>query len=198
MNSCTSIALLACSPPLMTLSIGTGSTRLRRSPYASRSHCHSSSPRCAASARASASDTPRIAFAPRRALVRRAVELDEHASIAAWSTLVADERRRDLPVHVADRLVTPLPPTRAAVTQLDRFVRPGRRAARHRRAAAVTALELELHLHRRVAPRVEDLACVDATDGSSRSVPFEGSCGAPILPHPRPVGNPGARLRDVH
>jgi hypothetical protein len=51
-----------------------------------------------------------------------------------------------------------------AVAQLDRFALAGRRARRHRRAAPGAGLELHLHLDRRIAARVQDLARVESRD----------------------------------
>ena len=62
---------------------------------------------------------------------------------------------------------TPLPPNRrlVAVAQLDRLVRAGRGARRHRRAAPHAALEHHVDLDRRIAAAVQDLAGDDVDDG---------------------------------
>jgi hypothetical protein len=64
MNSCSSIELSACAPPLITFSIGTGSIAAPSPPRNRYSGC----PASAAAAFAVASETPRIAFAPSRPL----------------------------------------------------------------------------------------------------------------------------------
>ena len=64
MNSCRSSEFWACAPPLITFSIGTGRTCAPTPPI----QRNSDTPACAAPAFAVASETPRIALAPRRDL----------------------------------------------------------------------------------------------------------------------------------
>ena len=64
MNSCRSSEFWACAPPLITFSIGTGRTCAPTPPI----QRNSDTPACAAPAFAVASETPRMAFAPRRDL----------------------------------------------------------------------------------------------------------------------------------
>ena len=52
-----------------------------------------------------------------------------------------------------------------AVAQFDRFVRPGRGARGDRGAAEAAVFEQHVHLHRRIAPAVEDFAAVNVDDG---------------------------------
>jgi hypothetical protein len=77
------------------------------------------------------------------------------------------ERVGELAVDVLDgsRDAFAEPRVGVAVAQLDRLVFPGRRARWHGRPPKRTRLEADLHLHSRVAPRVEDPAPVDVHDG---------------------------------
>src|SRR6185503_20353108 len=56
----------------------------------------------------------------------------------------------------------------AAVAQLVRFVRAGARTRRDSGAAEGAALERHLDFHGGVAPRIQDLAALDAHDGAHR------------------------------
>ena len=102
------------------------------------------------------------------------------------------------PLTAATALPTPLPPQRAlvAVAQLDRLVRAGRGARRHRRAAHAAVLQRDVDLDRRIAAAVEDLAGVDVDDRghgflSCASVMNVGECGA----YKRRVGACNFRVR---
>ncbi len=99
-------------------------------------------------------------------LVRRAVELD-HPLVerALIGRIEPPHRRRDLAVHVRDRLRDALAaPLGRLVAQLERLVRAGRRARRNRRPARSARLQPHIGLDRRVAPRVEDPAAANAGD----------------------------------
>ena len=157
MNSWRSIELSAWTPPLMTLSIGTGSVVASAPPRWRKSETPGVGRR---GLRVRERDTEdRVRAEP--SLVRRPVELDE---APVERLLIHDvetaDRVGDLAVDVRDRLRDALAaPRRAAVAQLDRFVHSGRRAGRDDRAAAV-----DLHFDSRVAARVEDLAGVDVAN----------------------------------
>ena len=131
MNSCRSIELAACTPPLITFIIGTGSVAARSPPRCRKSETPGSAARRLRGRERDAEDGVRA----EAALVRRAVELDQRA---VDRRLVAVRRSpatrlRDLAVHVGDgprdALAAPL---RAAVAQLDRLVDAGRGARRDR------------------------------------------------------------------
>ena len=169
MNSWKSTELSAWAPPLSTFIIGTGSTRRLAAAVelgeVAVERLRRRRPRrpCAA-----ASETPRIALAPSRALVRGAVELDHRlVERALLGGAGAGQRLGDLAVDVGDRPRDALAgPGVAAVAQLDRLELAGRGAGGHRGAAARAGLERDLDLDRRVAARVEDLARVDGGDGA--------------------------------
>ena len=106
MNSWRSIEFWACTPPLMTFSIGTGRTCAVRAaePAVERDA------RVAAAAFAAASETPRIAFAPSRPLFGVPSSSMSAASRPALVLRVQPrDRERDLAVDVATARVTPLP-----------------------------------------------------------------------------------------
>src|SRR5207249_6134743 len=96
-------------------------------------------------------------------LVRSGVALDERRVEARLVARVAvRDRVRELAVDVCDCARDTLAaPLRAAVAQLDGFVRARRRTGRHRRAPERPRLELDVDLARRVAARVDDLTAVD-------------------------------------
>ena len=108
MNSWKSSSLGACTPPFSTLKCGTG--RDGETP-SGVSHCHSGTPAEAASARASAMDTPTRAFAP--SLLLSGVP---SRSIMAWSASASpdQDRPRSRPARSARTALTapstPLPP----------------------------------------------------------------------------------------
>ena len=80
--------------------------------------------------------------------------------------IAANDRARDLAVHVGDRLGHALaaPAALVAVAQLDRFMDSGRRPRRNRRAAQAAIFEDDVDLDGRIAAAVEDLAAVNAGD----------------------------------
>ena len=116
-----------------------------------------------------ASDTPRMALAPSRLLVRRAVEI----AIKSWSMpalvggVQAGQRVEDLAVDGVDRLLTPLPPIARLPPSRSsmRLVRAGRGAGGHRGAAMLAVLQHHVDLDRRVAAAVENFAADDVDDG---------------------------------
>ena len=117
-----------------------------------------------------------MALAPRRDLVARAVELDQRRVDAALVLGIhAGERVEDLAVDRIDRLLDALAEVArlVAVAQLDRLVRAGRGARRHRRATHGAILQHDVDLHRRVAAAVEDFAADDVDDGGHLSLPYE-------------------------
>ena len=124
--------------------------------------------------------TPRMAFAPRRRLVRRAVEPRSSARRAPrWSVGIhPSQRLGELVVDVARPLrsrpcrATRSPPSRSSTASK----LPRRGARRHRRAAGRAVLERDVDLHGRIAARVEDLPRGDVGDASAaHSRPFARS-----------------------
>ena len=103
MNSCMSTLLSACAPPLMMFIIGTG--KHARVAASGTDVERQLGVDAAAAALATASETARIALAPRRDFVRRAVELD-HALVERRLVVDAasDERLANLAVDVGDGL----------------------------------------------------------------------------------------------
>ena len=178
MNSWKSTLLSACAPPLSTFIIGTGSTpRAQRR----RDSATAASPSSAACAWAAASETPRIALAPRRDLFGV-----PSSSIRARSRPPGRRRRARAsaaaisPLTFATARVTPLPcPGLAAVAQLGRLELARRGARGHRRAPVRAGAQLDLDLDRRVAAAVEDLAGVDSLDLRSLVTSCRGRIAAP-------------------
>ena len=162
MNSWKSTALSACAPPLSTFIIGTGSTRAPAPPR----WRHSGSPASAAAAFAAASDTPRIAFAPRRPLFGVPSSV-EHRPV--HGLLVARVQALDgggqVAVGVGHRIGHALAAPRiAAVAQLHGLELAGGRAGRHRGATAGARGQRDLDLDRGVAAAIQDLPGVDLLD----------------------------------
>ena len=107
MNSCRSIELAAWTPPLITFSIGTGSVAASSPPRWRYSGC----PLSAAAAFAAASETPRIAFAPRRPLFSVPSRAISFRSSASWSSASTPASSPAIsPLTFATAFVTPLPP----------------------------------------------------------------------------------------
>ena len=159
----------ACTPPLITFIIGTGSVRASRAAEVRKSETPASA---AARLRGRERDAEdRVRAEP--ALVRRAVELDQRP--VERRLVVGVERRARAsaisPFDVRDRLRDALAAPRvAAVAQLDRLVRAGRGARGDRRAAEGARLEQDVDLDRRVAARVEDLAGADVGDAAHSAI----------------------------
>ena len=129
--------------------------------FAPPTYLYSGSSADSAAAFAQASDAPRMAFAPRAALVVRAVDLDHDAVDGPLVVgFQPHQRLGDLLVHVDDRVLRALAHVAVlvAVAQLDGFERSGRCARRHGRAAERPVLEHDLHFHGRIAARVQNLA----------------------------------------
>jgi phage terminase large subunit-like protein len=91
--------------------------------------------------------------------------------------LHAHELGTDLVEHRGDRLLDALAAEaqRIAVAQLVRLVLARRCPGRHGRTGECAVVERHLDLDRRVAPRVEDLACADLLDDRHR-------CSVPRIP----------------
>ena len=114
------------------------------------------------------------------ALVLRAVELHQRGVDAALVLRVHPRQRiEDLPVDRVHGLGHALAEVAAlvAVAQLDRLVRAGRGARRHRRAALRAVLEHHVHLDRRVAAAIQDLAADDVDDGGHGDCLLRAGCG---------------------
>ena len=106
MNSCTSSRLSACAPPLITFMSGTGSVRASSPP----SRRYNGTPASAAAARATASEHPRIAFAPSRLLFGDPSSSTRSVSIARWSSASRPARAAAIsPFTFATAVSTPLP-----------------------------------------------------------------------------------------
>src|SRR5581483_5453828 len=107
MNSCRSIELAACTPPLITFIIGTGSVAAPVPPRWRKSE----TPASAAAAFAAASETARIAFAPRRPLFGVPSRSISRRSSASWSSAsIPRTASRISPFAFATAFATPLPP----------------------------------------------------------------------------------------
>src|SRR5207244_3969778 len=162
MNSCRSIELSAWTPPLITFSIGTGPAKKREDrdrPFGRRG------------LRGRQRDTEDRVRAE-SALVRRPVKLDQGAvEPGLVEGIAAADGLGDLAVDVGDRLGDALAAVGlAAVSELNRFVHPGRRPRRHRGATQRAGIEANVDLDGRIASRVENLARVAAFDGAHASV----------------------------
>ena len=180
MNSWKSIAFSACAPPLIDVHHRHGQdVRARRRRASGRAATPASRGRRLRGRQRDAED--RVRAEP--ALVRRAVELDQRRSSAAWSAASSPRTAAAIsPLDVRDRLRDALAaPRGAAVAQLDRLVHAGRGARGHGRPADGAALERDVDLDRRVAARVEDLAGVDGGDGWHRSQALLGEVEVAVL-----------------
>ena len=117
-----------------------------------------------ADARAAAMETARIAFAPRRAFIRRAVERD-HGRIqqSLIGGIHADQLRRENALDIFNRLQHSLAQVVAlvAVTKFDGLMLSGRSAAGHRGAAHRAVRQHHVRFYRRVAARVQNFARVN-------------------------------------
>ena len=114
-----------------------------------------------------ASETPRMALAPRRALFGVPSSSISTWSMRRWSSAsMPDQRVGDLAVHRFDRVAHALAEiaVRLAVALFDRFVRAGGGARRHRRAAHRAVLQHDIHLDRGIAAAVENFAADDVGD----------------------------------
>ena len=100
------------------------------------------------------------------ALVGRPVDLAQQPVDAALVVhVVAEQRRAELVVDARDGALDRLAAVGgAAVTALDRLVRPGRRARGHGGAAERAGVGEDVDLDGRVSARVEDLARVHGCD----------------------------------
>ena len=109
MNSWKSIVFSACAPPLITFIIGTGRTFASRLPRPIQRK--SETPASAAAAFAVASETPRIAFAPRRPLFGVPSSSTRRRSTASWSAASRPRTAAAIsPSTFATAFVTALPP----------------------------------------------------------------------------------------
>ena len=141
--------------------------RAARARSARRGSGRAAGRRSSAAAFATASDTPSIAFAPRRALVGGAVEVDQRRSTPRWSKASSpvDRVARSRPFTFATAARTPLPPDlRVLVAELERLVLAGGRAAGHGGSAERAVVQRDVDLDGGVATGVEDHAGVDLVD----------------------------------
>src|SRR5690606_1121082 len=130
-------------------------------------------------------------------LVVGAVELDELlVDRPLLRAVEPDERVANLAVHVVDGTGHALA-TEAlvAVAQLDRLVLAGRGPRRDHGAALGARHEMDLHLHRRVAAGVEDLAAHDVLD--ARHVLLLLLLLLWVTLPPTPGGRVGVRVRPL-
>ena len=166
MNSWKSSEFWACAPPLTTFISGTGRTCALVPP----SQRYSGRSASAAAAFATASETPRIAFAPRRDFVGvPSSSIMAPSSSRCSRASIPMTRSAISPLTCADGTGDALAePGVAAVTELDGLVLSRRRSRRDRCGAESTRLEPDLDLDGRVAAGVENLACVDVDDRAHR------------------------------
>ena len=107
MNSCRSIEFAACTPPLITFIIGTGNVVASSPPRWRKSE----TPASAAAALALASETARIALAPRRPLFGVPSSSISRRSSASWSPGSIPRTASAIsPFTFATAFVTALPP----------------------------------------------------------------------------------------
>ena len=169
MNSWKSTFVSACAPPLRMFIIGTGSTGppARAAAGTSEARCsYSGSPAASAAARAVAIDTPSTALAPRRP---RFGVPSSCRSVVVDRPLVgglADERRGNLAVDVADGLQHALAAVAAlvAVAKLQRLACAGGGAGRDGGAAERARLEHDVHFDGWIASRIKNFPGLNTTD----------------------------------
>ena len=107
-------------------------------------------------------------------LVGRAVELD-HRLVDLDLVLGVEtaDRLEDLAVDGFDGALDALAEiTLAAVAKLDRLMRTGRGAGRHRRATKAAVLQVHIHFDGGIAAAVEDFAADDVDDSGHGSLPW--------------------------
>src|SRR4029079_3049452 len=130
-----------------------------------------------------------------RLLVRGAVEVDQGTvDLALIERIEVGDRLGDRAVDVLDGSRHPVAavPRGIAVTQLARLVLTGGGTAGHRRPTDRSVIEHDVDLHRRVAPRIEDLARMHLGDRAHRG-PMLPEVGAPtrqrtLIDTTRPAG----------
>ncbi len=132
------------------------------------------------------------------ALVGRAVERDQRlVDLDLGLGIHAADGIENLAVDRVDRLADPLAEIAlAAVAQLDRLVRPGRGARRHRGAALRPVLEHDIDLDGRIAAAVEDFAADDVDDcghGCSRRILEASPAASTGPPGPEAAKTRGGR-----
>jgi hypothetical protein len=112
---------------------------------------------------------------PDPALVRGAVQIDQLlVDDPLLDGVIPDQCRPDLFEYGLDGLQHALAEVaaRVSVTEFDRLVLAGGRAGWDRSTGQRPVVEGHFHLHRGVAPGVEDFACADQFDGRHRAHPF--------------------------
>jgi hypothetical protein len=107
------------------------------------------------------------------ALTRGVVEVDECTVKAGLvAGVAAANGRRDLAVDVVESVLDALAAeAAAAIAKLDGLLFPGRGARGEGRAAACTRRQRDVHLDRRVAAAVKNLAAADVIDYTHRRPP---------------------------
>ena len=169
MNSWKSTLLSACAPPFRMFIIGTGRIEpaapslLLVEPREVRVERHARRERAGARQRHRDAEQ-RVRAQP--SLGGRAVERDHRRVDRALIRGLARERRGDLAVDVGDRLLHALAEVAllVAVAQLERFPHARRGARRHRRPPHDAAVQRDVHFHRRIAARIENLSAVYRRD----------------------------------
>ncbi len=193
MNSCSSRALSACTPPFSTFIIGVGQDVGVRAAQVAVERLAAGIRRRLRDREGDAEDRVRT----QSALVRGPVEVDECAIDAALRECIEPAQRLgDRTVHVRDGVQHALAARARGVTvaQLDRLVLTGGGPGGDARAAERAVVQRDVDLHGGVATRIEDLAGVDVLDqrhGRSMlpDVPLPaGSRG--ITSGPRPIRAP--------
>ena len=164
----------ACSPPLMRLTIGSGTTgRVSQRCAMCR---YSGTSRPAAAARQAACDTASMAFAPRRAFVGVPSSSIKRPSRTAWSS--AARPRTAGPMMSIDIGDGPTDAKtavsrRVAVAELDSLMRSRRCPGWDRAPADDPVRQFDVRLDGRPAARVEDLR------PTTRAIRRSATCRAP-------------------
>ena len=117
---------------------------------------------------ATASDTPRMALAPRRDLFGGAIQFDHgRVDVKLVFGIHAADSFEDFAIDGFDCLLDTLAKIAlAAVTQFDSFMRASRRARGNGGAAKAAVFEMDVDFDGRVAPAVENFAADDVDDCS--------------------------------
>src|SRR6201999_1158381 len=106
------------------------------------------------------------------------------------ASVTADERRRELAVHVRDGLRHALAtPRGSAVSELDRLVHARRRTGGHDRPPARAGFELDVDLGGRVAARIGDLTA----ESSPCAQPSPSALASPRASSTRATKRPDVR-----
>ncbi len=187
MNSWMSTPPSACAPPLRMLSIGTG----RTCAFGPPTYRNSGRPAESAAAFATASETPRMALAPRLPLLSGAVEVEHRLVDEPLLGGLEARRARDRSARRRRR-----PPARRPCRRTGSCRRRGARPPRRRRSTRRTGRPRGRSCRRRAGPRPRRWGC-RASRGSRglrcpRWLPRRHPIGAALAPRPcRPQSGRG-------